>query len=213
MNKLSQGIAKNIISVLIMTLIGSAVLFFVCSPIFAIVKKSFVQTVVKGQPRDVLREEGLTSEDDQEDNRKSVQTRYGVLSCKAIGLKTMLYFGDTEENLLYGACVYSGAGIPGGEGTTLISAHNTMYFAPLEKIKVNDRIRIKLIDKIAVYKVDQIQITKDYDQYTISSTGEQKLVLYTCYPFNTPGYKTDQRFFVTCSFIKNKKLKAGDKST
>ncbi len=210
MNKKSGSIAKNIFSVLIMTVLGSAVLFFASSPIFAIVQKSFIQTVVKGQPQDVLREKGLSADDNTENaNGKSVQTRYGVLSCKSVDLKVPLYFGDTEENLLYGACVYAGGSVPGKEGTTLISAHNTMYFKPLEKIKKNDKIKIKLIDRTMIYKVEDIRVTKDFDDYKISKTGKQELVLYTCYPFHISGFKTDQRYFVTCSVVNQNQPKAG----
>lgn len=121
---------------------------------------------------------------------------YGTVKIERLGIDCNLYMGDTSKMLRKGAGTYYGASIPGSRQTTIIAAHCTTYFKPLEKTQVGDLIHITTTYGDYEYEVTETKIVKATEESAFDYTipGE-RLILYTCYPLNTLRART-QRFVV-----------------
>lgn len=126
-------------------------------------------------------------------------TRYGQITCEKLQLQAPLYYGDDDEWLELGAGTYSGGALPGENGTCLIGAHDTTYFAPLEHIAAGDVLTIDTAYgnyQYQVTKTQNVNVTDWSASELKESGGGEKLILYTCYPFGAAETIRDQRFFV-----------------
>ena len=124
--------------------------------------------------------------------------QYGVLKCKKLDINTPVYFGDRGTLLEKGAGSYIGSMLPGMKQTILIGAHDTTYFAGLEKVHQGDRFTFTTEYGIYKYEVKDMKIVKQ-DQfesaYNLGAKKEQ-LILYTCYPFGRLNGTKEERMFV-----------------
>ncbi len=133
--------------------------------------------------------------------------QFGKITVQGTGIQDVdLYFGDSQSNMRHGAGVYNGSKIPGGGGTTLISAHNTTHFFDLQYAKVNGVVNINTNYGNYVYKITTVKPAEhnDASAYSLSNT-EDGLILYTCYPFDRLGFKT-QRYFVRAEYVSGPKI-------
>lgn len=91
-----------------------------------------------------------------------------------------IYFGDSTTILKKGIGQLSTSKLPGENGTTILSGHNTGIFKELNNLNQNDIITIQTTYGKFKYKVVKNKIVKD----TETSALEQKydLIMYTCYP-------------------------------
>lgn len=124
--------------------------------------------------------------------------QYGQLQCKTLKIDAPVYWGDRSHLLATGAGSYNGALIPGMGGTILIGAHDTTYFADLEKVKKGDEFTFTTEYGIYTYKVTETKIYDEgsYDEAYDLSASKEQLVLYTCYPFGKLNGTKKQRMFV-----------------
>jgi sortase A len=127
-------------------------------------------------------------------------THFANLSCERIELDASVYWGDTDEILKAGIGQYMGSFLPGFDRTILLSAHNTTYFKPLQFIKVGDTIIFNTNYGMYEYKVAEVQVmhvneAKDM-QDEMLSYEQEKLIMYTCYPFETLVGTKQERLFV-----------------
>lgn len=120
----------------------------------------------------------------------------GKLLCDEADLKAPLYYGDTQKVLDQGAGIYTGSSLFGEGRTILISAHDSTYFAPLEKMKKGMKITVLAAYGKYVYQVTGTKVVKSSNTKACRLDGTQEqLVLYTCYPFGKNNNR-DQRYFV-----------------
>lgn len=124
--------------------------------------------------------------------------QYGQLYCKELKLDAPVYWGDRSHLLSAGAGSYNGGFIPGMGGTILIGAHDTTYFAGLEKVKEGDVFTFTTEYGIYTYKVTGTKIFDEgsYDEAYDLNASKEQLVLYTCYPFGKLNGTKKQRMFV-----------------
>ena len=136
-----------------------------------------------------------------------LNAKFAKLICKEIGLRTWVYYGDTDEVLEKGAGLYTGSSIFGQGRTILVSAHDSTYFAPLEKIKSGAKITALTDYGKFIYQVTETKVVKETETEATKLDGkEEQLVLYTCYPFQSQQ-KREQRFFVYAKKISGPTLK------
>jgi sortase A len=126
-------------------------------------------------------------------------THFANISCERIELDASVYWGDTDEILKAGVGQYMGSFLPGFDRTILLSAHNTTYFKPLQLIEVGDCITYNTNYGKYDYRVTEVQVIHMNDakemQEELLSYEEEKLIMYTCYPFETlVGTKQDRLF-------------------
>ncbi len=124
-------------------------------------------------------------------------TRYANIKIDSIDVNLPLYYGDKLSILKNGVGQSSGAYFPGEGGSIICMGHNTRTFLyRLPEVKKDDMIEITTTYGEFKYKVYETKIVNmyDVDQLPVQK-NEEVLMLYTCYPVNGIGHKTD-RFVV-----------------
>ena len=122
---------------------------------------------------------------------------FAKLEISSIDVNLPVYQGDTLDIMKYGIGHYSGSFFPGEGGSIILAGHNDRGFLyHLPEIKIGDKIVIKAVYGTFTYEVEKTKIidAKDNDAFPFYNDKEI-LMLYTCYPVNTIGHKT-QRFLV-----------------
>lgn len=143
----------------------------------------------------------------QEKNRLSEYPTYGTvwatIEIPSVNINLNVYRGEDLENLKYGAGHHIGTYFPGEGGTILIAGHNTTgFFKTLPNTTVGDEIIIRAVYGTYKYKVDHTEVIaaaalgKNLD----INNDQETLIIYTCYPVDTPGFKSD-RFVVYASLV------------
>ena len=123
----------------------------------------------------------------------------GSLSIPSINIEVTLYHGESLKILKYGLGHHAGTYFPGEGGTIVIAGHNTYgVFYDLPKINIGDKINIKTSYGEYTYIVDRTNIDNDNDIKLNINKDKEKLMKYTCYPVDIPGYKS-KRFIVYAS--------------
>lgn len=127
-------------------------------------------------------------------------TRYANLTCNRIELDAPVYWGDTEEILIKGVGQFMGSFLPGLSRSILLSGHNTMYFKAFELIDIGDIMQLHTNYGVFEYEVSEMQIIHSEDAENMVnemlSYQEEKLIMYTCYPFETLVGTKMERLFV-----------------
>lgn len=122
---------------------------------------------------------------------------FGKLIVDSVNIKVNLYYGDGREQLRNGAGLFNGSFLPGFNRTILIAGHSIPYFEPLGDVKIGDIIKISTHYGDFEYKITNTRIAdvNDNNNYDLEQKNQEQLILYTCYPFEIIGYKS-QRLFV-----------------
>ena len=124
-------------------------------------------------------------------------SRYGNIKIESLDISLPLYYGDKLSILKNGIGQSSGSYFPGEGGSIICMGHNTKAFLyKLPQIKKEAIIEVETTYGTFRYKVDKTKIVNMYnvDELPIQK-DEEILMLYTCYPVNGLGHKTD-RFVV-----------------
>ncbi len=126
--------------------------------------------------------------------------QYAMLTCKRIELEVPVYWGDTTKILNAGVGQFMGSFLPGFDRSILLSAHNTTYFKPIEQIQVGDIVICDTNYGEFQYIVDEVSIMNVEDAEDmlnrILALPEEKLIMYTCYPFQSIVGNKEKRIFV-----------------
>ena len=118
-------------------------------------------------------------------------------------IEANVYHGDNLELLKYGVGHHGGSYFPGEGGTIIIPGHNSSRdFQRLPLAKVGDKIIIKAVYGTYTYKIDSYEIleAKDFNKKLNINDKKEQLIVYTCYPVDTPGYKS-KRYIVYASLV------------
>ena len=100
---------------------------------------------------------------------------FGKLTIDSVNIKVNLYYGDDREQLRHGAGLFAGSFLPGFNRTILIAGHSIDFQYKITSTKIAD--------------------ADDSSNYDLKQDKKEQLILYTCYPFELIGYKS-QRLFV-----------------
>ena len=121
-------------------------------------------------------------------------SKYATIEIEKINLKLPVYHGDSLSILRHGVGHYAGSYFPGEGGTTILAAHNSEnFFGNITLLKKGDRIVLDTTYGMFTYEVDNYKVVneKDLSAFGIEHDNE-KLIMYTCYPTNTLGNKTER---------------------
>ena len=132
---------------------------------------------------------------------------FGSIKIPTYQIESSIYHGDALRLLKYGVGHHAGTYFPGEGGTILIAGHNTYaQFRNLPNVKSNDQIIIDTIYGNYTYKVDRTDILEAnvFNESLSINDEKEELILYTCYPVDTPGFKT-KRFIVYASLVGDNK--------
>ena len=124
-------------------------------------------------------------------------TQFATIEIPSVNINLPIYQGDELNILKYGIGHFSGSLFPGEGGTIILAGHNTKGFLyHLPDVKPNDKITIKATYGTFTYEVDSTRIIDHSDNDAFPFYKDQEvLMIYTCYPVNTIGHKTN-RFLV-----------------
>jgi len=126
-----------------------------------------------------------------------IGTHYANISIKRVDLQIPLYWGDTEKILRHGAGQFIGSFLPGFQRPLLIAGHNLSVMYPLKNVEVSDEVVIKTNYGEYTYVVDEIAIKKETDPtFYDLSLREERLIMYTCYPFRILASRNYDRYIV-----------------
>ena len=123
---------------------------------------------------------------------------FGSLEIPSVSIDVALYHGESLSVLKYGLGHHAGSLFPGEGGTIIIAGHNTYgFFYKLPQVKVGDVVIIKTVYGTYHYEVTSTDIAEAsvLGHNLKISHDEETVMLYTCYPVETPGYKS-KRFVV-----------------
>jgi sortase A len=127
-------------------------------------------------------------------------SQYAMLTCEQIQLEVPVYWGDTKGILEVGVGQYIGSFLPGFERSILISGHNNSYFKPLQFIETGDVLVCDTSYGQYKYKVSTVTVMKAREAAAsldgMLSFKKEKMILYTCYPFDLLPVNKENRLFV-----------------
>ena len=127
---------------------------------------------------------------------------YGNKFAKIIinGKTEDIRFGDSDDILKSGIAQSSYSVLPGEEGTTILSGHNTGLFSKLINIKNNNNIIIETVYGKFTYSVRSTKVVNDTDVDALQEDAD--LILYTCYPNKLSLYDS-RRLIAYAKLIKS----------
>ena len=130
-------------------------------------------------------------------------TQYATIEIPKINIDLPVYFGNTMEILKKGVGHSSGSYFPGEGGSIIYMGHNSKkVFRRFGELKIGDEITIKANYGEFKYQIYDTQIVEETETYKLPiQENEEKLMIYTCYPFNNIGYAT-HRYVVYANLVK-----------
>lgn len=124
----------------------------------------------------------------------------GRIEIPRIGLSAVVSKGDDEAVLRRAVGWVTGTAGPGDGGNTALAGHRDTFFRPLQRVRVDDRIRLVMPDETLEYRVASTQVVEPDDISVLQSSGKEELTLITCYPFRFIGPAPD-RFIVKATRV------------
>jgi len=132
--------------------------------------------------------------------------RIGTIRFPRIGNEGKAFQGDAEAQFRLGAGHSNGSYMPGQDGNIIFGAHRTNYFRKLEYVVVGDKVEFNAVYGNFTYRIDEIRIINGGDNSIAAATDEERLTLYTCYPFVFIG-NAPKRYVVICSLVESEIFK------
>ncbi|MFN2239901.1 MAG: class D sortase [Thermoanaerobaculia bacterium] len=124
----------------------------------------------------------------------------GRIVIPRLGLSAFVLEGEDESTFQRAVGFLPGTARPGEGGNTALAAHRDTFFRPLERLEIDDRIRLEVPPNTYEYRVASLRIVESNEVSVLESTGTEELTLVTCYPFRMIGPAPD-RFIVKATRI------------
>lgn len=124
----------------------------------------------------------------------------GRIVIPRLGLSAFVLEGEDESTFQRAVGFLPGTARPGEGGNTGLAAHRDTFFRPLERLEIDDRIRLEVPPHTYEYRVASLRIVESDEVSVLESTGTEELTLVTCYPFRMIGPAPD-RFIVKATRI------------
>ena len=122
----------------------------------------------------------------------------GILRIGKVRLEVPILPGTDDLTLNRGVGLIAGTSRPGEAGRIGIAGHRDGFFRVLKNVGRGDVIELELLDRVDLYRVDEVVIVKPSDVKVLSPTASPTLSLVTCYPFYFAG-SAPQRYIVMAS--------------
>jgi len=127
------------------------------------------------------------------------------LEVPRMGVDLFVLWGAQGNSLAFGPGYETASAAPGHQGTTVIGGHRDTHFKFLQRMELGTLISVQLRSgKTASYRVSDLKIvdTSQAPYMALSQRGS-KLVLVTCYPFDTLQVGGPLRYVVMARRILN----------
>ena len=186
---------KQIIVALIFTVLILFVVYFLfgakVEDAILLVSKVSINTSEKKTVETVLDEEKKIK------NYPEYGTSYGTIKIPKIDVDLPVYYGDTLEILKKGVGHSSGSYFPGEGGSIIYMGHNSKkVFRRFSELQIGNEIIVTTTYGEYKYVIYDMKLINETDTNELPiQNEEERLMVYTCYPFNNIGYAT-QRYVV-----------------
>lgn len=114
-------------------------------------------------------------------------------------IEQIILSGDSGSSLAFGPGVSLAGAAPNTPGITLISGHRDTHFSFIKDLKINDTIHLQTIDQTMIYQIVDFKIVNSKTYALPTNSGENMLVLVTCYPFESVSSGGPLRYLVYAS--------------
>jgi len=105
--------------------------------------------------------------------------------------------GTSGQSLAYGPAYHEESTLPGKKGTTIISSHRDSHGVYIKNIKLGDIIKMQdRYKKWHIYTVEDFFIIDVKKENIVLNPNEKRLLIVTCYPFDTIRSGTSLRYIV-----------------
>ena len=128
---------------------------------------------------------------------------FATLSILSVNLEVPILQGEGNAQLREWVGHYVGSLLPGEGGNVVLSGHRETAFYPLKDVTLGDRVFVKTDYGTYEYQVSDIYITTPDDVTPTVPTEEERLTMYTCYPFIKWG-ATPERYIVVADLVQIK---------
>jgi sortase A len=113
------------------------------------------------------------------------------LSVPELGIDQIVLAGASGRSLAFGPGHLDGTALPGTPGLSVVSGHRDTHFRFLEQLRAGTLVRIERSDGVwQDYRVTQSRVVNVEElRIAQTATGQPRLLLTTCYPFDAvaPG--------------------------
>ncbi len=106
------------------------------------------------------------------------------------GAALMVLAGASERTLAFGPGHIDGTPLPGDPGNAVVSGQRDTHFAFLRELRSGDTLVVHSASgRVVRYVVSGIEVVRNKDVRVLLDTGDDRLTLVTCYPFDSvlPG--------------------------
>lgn len=138
---------------------------------------------------------------DSNNQQKDVNEDFvGTIIVPSKDIKGNIYLG--EENIdKYKLVMDSRFSYPGnGKKNIILAGHRDTIAKEISKLEIDDIIQIEVNNKRFNYRVNDIVIVDQEDITPLKEKDEEKLIIYTCYPFSKFS-SYSQRYVVIADLI------------
>jgi len=106
------------------------------------------------------------------------------------GAALMVLAGASGRTLAFGPGHIDGTPLPGDPGNAVVSGHRDTHFGFLRELRSGDILVVHSASgRMVRYAVSGIEVVRNKDVRVLLDTGDDRLTLVTCYPFDSvlPG--------------------------
>jgi sortase A len=103
------------------------------------------------------------------------------------GARLMVLSGASGRTLAFGPGHVAGTPLPGENGNSVVSGHRDTHFAFLRELRSGDVLMVQAANgRVARYVVSAAEVVHRKDMRVLLDTGDDRLTLVTCFPFDSP---------------------------
>jgi sortase A len=116
-----------------------------------------------------------------------------------LGISQVVLAGDAGRPLAFGPGWAESSTRPGSAGgTVVISGHRDTHFSWLRELRDGDTVRLEHASGERAYRVVGTEVV-DSRTHRLATSGDDSLVLVTCWPFDATAPRGPMRYLVTLS--------------
>ena len=116
------------------------------------------------------------------------------------GAALMVLAGASGRTLAVGPGHVEGTPLPGDPGNAVVSGHRDTHFAFLRDLRSGDTLVVHSASgRVVRYVVSGIEVVRNKDVRVLLDTGDDRLTLVTCYPFDSPVPGGSLRYVVVAT--------------
>jgi sortase A len=124
------------------------------------------------------------------------------MQVKRLGVDRIVLSDASGRSMAFGPGYVTGTTQLGLGGNSAISGHRDTHFRFLEKLKRDDQIELTLKDgKVRSYRITNASVHHEDETWLLADSGDERLTLITCYPFNAIAPGGPMRYVVQAKAV------------